>query len=357
MSTMPEAQVLVTIGVDTHADSHVAAALDHLGRELGTFTIATTLRGFNELIEWASQFGVIDRIGVEGTGCWGAGLARWLRAEGFVVVEVDRPKPPYPPAPRQVRHDRRAGRRPRGAVRRGERHPQGRRRHCGGHPGAACGLPLGGQGPHPGRQPAARPGRHRPPRAARATASPAAARARRGGRTAASRRHPRQRRGGHQVHAATPGTPLPAARPRSRRTQDPHGTASRSRGPDPARRAGHQHAHRSRPARGSGDNPERLRSEGSFAHLCGVAPLDASSGKQQRHRLNRGGDRQANCALHTVAIVRMSHDETTKKYVARRLSEGKTKREAIRCLKRYLARDIYRLLVPIMTPDPALDTT
>ncbi len=81
----------------------------------------------------------------------------------------------------------------------------------------------------------------------------------------------------------------------------------------------------------AGDNAERLVSESSFAHLCGVAPLDASSGKQQRHRLNRGGDRLANAALHTVAIVRMSHDEETKKYVARRTTEGKTKREIIRC--------------------------
>ena len=107
----------------------------------------------------------------------------------------------------------------------------------------------------------------------------------------------------------------------------------------------------------AGDNPQRLRSEGSFAHLCGVAPLDASSGKQERHRLNRNGDRQANCALHTVAIVRMSHDEKTKKYVARRISEGKTERETIRCLKRYIARDIYRILVPIIAPEHALDTT
>jgi transposase len=107
----------------------------------------------------------------------------------------------------------------------------------------------------------------------------------------------------------------------------------------------------------AGDNPQRLRSEGSFAHLCGVAPLDASSGKQQRHRLNRNGDRQANCALHTVAIVRMSHDQKTKKYVARRISQGKTKRETIRCLKRYIARDLYRILVPIITAEHALDTT
>jgi transposase len=104
----------------------------------------------------------------------------------------------------------------------------------------------------------------------------------------------------------------------------------------------------------AGDNPERLHSESSFAHLCGVAPLDASSGKQLRHRLNRGGDRQANSALHTVAIVRMSHDPTTRAYVARRLAEGKTKREAIRFLKRYLARRMYYHLTDI-TYQSALD--
>jgi transposase len=106
----------------------------------------------------------------------------------------------------------------------------------------------------------------------------------------------------------------------------------------------------------AGDNPERLHSEGSFAHLCGVAPLDASSGKQLRHRLNPGGDRQANSALHTVAIVRMSHDPTTRAYIARRLAEGKTKREAIRCLKRYLARRMYHHLTD-STHQPALDKT
>jgi hypothetical protein len=106
-----------------------------------------------------------------------------------------------------------------------------------------------------------------------------------------------------------------------------------------------------------GDNPQRLRLEESFAHLCGAAPLDASSGKQQRHRLNRGGDRQANCALHTIAVVRMSHDETTRTYIARRIADGKTKREAIRCLERYIARDIHRILVPVITPESALDKT
>jgi transposase len=94
----------------------------------------------------------------------------------------------------------------------------------------------------------------------------------------------------------------------------------------------------------AGDNPERLNSEASFASLCGVSPIEASSGKTVRHRLNLHGDRQANRALHVVATVRMSCCPRTKEYVARRLSEGKSKREIIRCLKRYIAREIYKTL-------------
>ncbi len=82
---------IVTVGVDTHADVHVAAAIDQLGRLMGTKSVPSTLAGFHRLMQWASQFGVVDRFGVEGTGSWGAGLARWLRSRGLVVVEVDRP--------------------------------------------------------------------------------------------------------------------------------------------------------------------------------------------------------------------------------------------------------------------------
>ena len=93
-----------------------------------------------------------------------------------------------------------------------------------------------------------------------------------------------------------------------------------------------------------GDNPERLKSEASFAHLCGVAPVPASSGKTVRHRLNRGGNRDANRALHVLALGRMSWDERTREYVTRRAAEGKSKREILRCLKRYVAREVYRIL-------------
>ena len=94
----------------------------------------------------------------------------------------------------------------------------------------------------------------------------------------------------------------------------------------------------------AGDNPERLCGEAAFAHLCGASPIDASSGKQERHRLNRSGDRQANSALWHIVITRMVYDPRTTEYIERRINEGLTKKEAIRCLKRYVAREVYGLL-------------
>ncbi|MEU0836350.1 transposase [Streptomyces sp. NPDC005969] len=100
----------------------------------------------------------------------------------------------------------------------------------------------------------------------------------------------------------------------------------------------------------AGDNPERLVSEASFAAFCGTSPVEASPGKTQRRRLNRGGDRQANAALYRIVLSRLRWDDRTRDYLQRRLAEGKTRREIIRCLKRYVAREIYRLLVPAKPP-------
>jgi len=97
----------------------------------------------------------------------------------------------------------------------------------------------------------------------------------------------------------------------------------------------------------AGDNPDRIRTEGAWAKLCGVAPVPASSGTTTRHRLNRGGHRQANAALYRTVIVRMQHHEATRAYVARRTAEGRTKAEIIRCLKRFLAREIWALMRPL----------
>jgi transposase len=94
----------------------------------------------------------------------------------------------------------------------------------------------------------------------------------------------------------------------------------------------------------AGSNPERLKSEAAFAALCGVSPVPASSGKTNRHRLNRGGDRQANAALYRVVIVRLRYHDRTRAYFQRRMKEGKTKTEVIRCLKRYVAREVFNIL-------------
>ncbi len=108
----------------------------------------------------------------------------------------------------------------------------------------------------------------------------------------------------------------------------------------------------------AGDNPERLRSEASFASLCGVSPVEASSAKVVRHRLNRGGNRDANRALHMICVVRMGSDERTRRYVARRTAEGKSKWEIMRCLKRYIAREVYRVLLsPAVAEPPPIGIT
>lgn len=93
-----------------------------------------------------------------------------------------------------------------------------------------------------------------------------------------------------------------------------------------------------------GDNPDRLRSEAAFAHLCGVAPIPASSGKTNRHRLHRGGDRAGNSALHIAAIVRLRYDPRSRAYTNRRTTEGLSMAEIIRCQKRYLAREVFHAL-------------
>nr|WP_052668095.1 transposase [Nitriliruptor alkaliphilus] len=138
MNTVPHDERLVILGVDTHADIHVAVALDHLGGRLGAIEIATTRAGFQQLLKWASQLGVIDRVGIEGTGSYGAGLFRWLRARGISVIEVDRPD-------RKLRRQRGkdditdAGGSPVGAVGSGDRDPEVRRRQRRDDPGAAGG--------------------------------------------------------------------------------------------------------------------------------------------------------------------------------------------------------------------------
>ena len=353
-----DGEVRVTVGVDTHADLHVGVALDQVGRRLGTRAIPTTPAGFAELVAWASGFGVLERIGIEGTGSYGAGLARWLRARGLAVVEVERPD----------RHGRQARRR------RGKSDPldaeaAARAVQAGtviGQPKAGDGqvemirtLRLARRSAMKARTQAAnqlhalvvtapddlraglrglslvelvrRAAAFRPVRAGTAIATPTAA-----AKLALKSLAGRYRQLSAEIEALDVQLDHLVA------TAAPDLLAVKGIGTETAGAL----------LVAAGDNPERLRSEAAFASLCGVAPVPASSGKTTRHRLSRGGDRDANRALYLLALGRMSWDSRTRTYVARRTADGLSKPEIIRCLKRYLARELYRTLVSPATPLP-----
>ena len=341
--TMPHQAKKVTVGVDTHGDVHVGAVVDEVGRILGTVEVRSNPKGFRDLERFALRFGSIDRVGVEGTGAYGAGLTRWLRGRGHTVVEVDRP-------------DRKT------------RRQQGKS-----DPIDACSAArqvLSGQARG---IPKTRDGSVEMIRALR-VARRSAVRS----RTQAM----------NQLHSLVQTAPETLrGKLRSLGANELVATAARFRTKgigsvvDATKLALRELARRHQAlaaevdrldpildrlvretapdllsVRGvgtdvagallvtAGDNPERLVSEGSFAHLCGVAPIPASSGKTTRHRLNRGGDRQANQALWRVVMVRLSCDKRTQTYVEKRTREGRTKKEIIRCLKRYVAREVFTLL-------------
>ena len=346
MTTMthpPQPTRRVLGGVDTHKDVHVAAMVDDTGRLLATGSFPTTTLGYRQLWRWMRSHGDVVAVGVEGTGAWGAGLARYLRAEGADVREVMRPN-------RQ--HRRRYGKSDEAdaigaarAVLSGEAVgvPQGRHRSGGSDPAAAHRPTQRDESPHPGRQPDPRRRRHRPRGAASTLRQPP---------------HGDHRRRGRPLPRPRPDTPLEAARftlrSLARRWQyladeltmlDAHLdelTATTA----PTLRAingvGPQVATALLAA--AGDNPDRLRSSSSFAALCGVSPIDASSGRQQHHRLNRYGDRHANWALHVIVISRLRWHAPTKAYMARRLAQGPTSKMIIRCLKRHVVREVYRAI-------------
>lgn len=338
----------ITGGVDTHLDIHVAAALDHLGTELGTKSFPTTPAGYRQLLAWLRRFGPVDRIGVEGTGSFGVGLTRYLASENVEVVEVNRPN-------RQER--RRVGKSdPIDAV-------------------AAARAALSGSA---AGQAKGRDGNIECIRVLRV--------ARRGARLDRVRAINQLR----DVIATAPDQLREQLRslPRARLIAT---CANLRPGPDLDVLAATKHALRELARRiqyaaeelarldalleplvaetapdlvalhgvgtdtagallvAAGDNPHRLRNERAFAQLCGTAPIPASSGRVVRYRLNRGGDRQANSALWRIVLIRMQSHPETRDYVARRTAEGLSKLEIMRCLKRYVTREIFRNL-------PRLDT-
>jgi transposase len=339
----------VTVGVDTHKDTHVAAARDQLGRRLGTTQVPTSSAGYAQLLSWAHALGEVVAWGVEGTGSYGAGLARFLAAHGQRVVEVNRP-------------DRQARRR-RGKSDAVDADAAARAVQA----GEATGVPKAQDGVVE---------MLRALRAARQTAVKARTQAINAlkGLLVTAPAELREQLGGlptgrlvgaaAELEVGTLTTPTAATklalRGLAQRYQ--HLDAEIALLTEQLDALTARHAPKLRDLHGvgpdcaaalliaAGDNPRRLHSEAAFAALCGTSPVEASSGKTRRHRLNRGGDRQANAALHRVVVVRLRWHQPTRDYATRRTTQGKTSKEILRCLKRYVAREVFAVLRQIDDP-------
>ena len=331
----------ITGGVDTHLDAHVAAAPDPIGGVLGVESFLATGAGYAELFEWMRDFGPVTRVGVEGTGAYGAGLARFLRSAGVEVIEVDRPN-------RQAR--RAHGKSdPADAVEAARAALSGRARglakSADGNAEAMRALLVAKRSARETRIKALNQIRHL------SFTAPDELRERfRGVRREVLAPHAaalRPRRDGDPVLYATKvslqtlGRRVLALEVDDTRMDALLAELVIATAPSLLEIYGVGIDTAAILLVTAGDNPERIRSESAWAHLCGVAPVPASSGKVTRYRLNRSGNRQANHALWRIVFTRMSGDERTRKYVARRVAEGKTIREVMRVLKRYVARELY----------------
>jgi transposase len=340
MTTMPDR---ITGGVDTHLDVHVCAALNGLGGLLGVESFPATAAGYRAMLGWLKTFGDVERVGVEGTSSYGTGLARYLRQQQVAVIEVHRPN-------RQSRRlkgksdpaDAISAAR---AVLSGE--AQGQAKAKDGNVEAIRLLRLVKHSANRDRTCALNQMRSIVSTAPdelrdelRNTTIPrllgrcTALRAGKGTDVAAATKlalgHLAQRVKSLDAQIKELDSRLgPLVKETAPKLVNCYGV-----GPDTAATI----------LVAAGDNPERLRNERSFARLCGAAPLDASSGKQQHHRLSRAGNRQANSALWRIVMTRMTCDPKTIEYLQRRTKEGKTKREVIRCLKRFVAREVFAAL-------------
>jgi transposase len=344
MDTIADDEPEVTLGIDTHLGQHAVAVVDAVGRLLGTTTVPATTAGCEQLLGWASAFGLVTRAGVEGTGCYGAGVARFLQAAGVEVIEVTR----------AARSDRRHL---------GKSDPLDAQ--------AAAMVVLAGRATAAPKERSGIVESIRLLRVARQTAVKARSQAMIQIKAILVSAPDELREELRPLKARQLVERCANARPRAGR--DPltvtrrvlRSIARRHRALDAeiaaleteldelvalaAPRLPAEHSVGRETAAKlltlAGDNPQRLRSHSALAALCGASPVEASSGKTRRHRLNRGGDRQANNALYTIAMVRMQHHPETKAYVARRTAEGKSRREIRRCLMRNLARRLYPPLI------------
>lgn len=337
----------VVLGVDTHRDIHVAALVTAAGAMLTSKTFPVSAAGYRRMLAWARSHGPVRRAGIECTGSYGQALTRYLRGEHVEITEVNQPD--------------KSTRRRRGKTDAIDAEAAARAVIT----GRCTAVAKAGDGPVEAM---------RVIKIARKSAVSARTKAVNQLKAIIVSAPPALR---EQLTGLGPVTLLK----RCAALPDPdadHGPAARAVVATLRLLAGRitelraeaaeldrmlgdlvgQHAPEllDQPGVGpdtaatlliaAGDNPDRMRSEAAYAALCGVSPVEASSGKTQRRRLNRGGDRQANAALHRIVISRLRWDDRTRAYLDKRMSEGKTRREAIRCLKRYIARDLFKLIRP-----------
>ncbi|TQK52986.1 transposase [Streptomyces sp. SLBN-118] len=349
MTSMTHDAPQITGGVDTHGLTHHAAVIDSIGRHLADREFQATIPGYRDLLHWMRSHGTLTAVGVEGTGAYGAELARVLTAASVTVVDVDRP-------------DRKT------------RRLKGKSDPIDAYAAATAvlsGRATGTPKSRDGVVEAVRVLRIARRSAVKArtqamnqirgllVSAPAMLREQVAGldRAALIRTLARLRPGDDLSR------PLAATRAALRRLARRHqaldeeiteldaeiGPLVKQAAPALLELFGVGPETAGQLLATAGDNPERMRSEGAFAHLAGVAPIPASSGRTHRHRLNRGGDRAANNALHTIVLTRMRFDERTRAYVARRTKEGLNKKDIMRCLKRFVAREVYRALTSTPT--------
>lgn len=335
----------ITAGVDTHKDTHTAAALDSTGQLLGISEFQTTEAGYEAMIAWLENFGTVVAVGIEGTGSYGAGLTNHMRTRGLNVLEVCRPN-------RQLRR------------RRGKSDPVDAEAAARAVlSGQALGIPKSQNGPVEGMR-LLRIERKSAIKArtqaanqihAAVVAAPEALRQRLRGLTLkATIKLAAAFRVALHATASLTDTVRYVLRGLARRWKSLNDEVKaldrlleamvRTFAPELLAKTGIGAEVACALLVAAGDNPERLRSEAAFAALCGVSPVDASSGRQHRHRLNRGGNRDANRALWVIAFVRMRCDPRTKDYVAKRTANGLSRMEILRCLKRYIAREVFKVL-------------
>ena len=349
MTSMTHDGPEITGGVDTHGLTHHAAVVDSVGRHLADREFPATIRGYRDLLDWMRSHGTLIAVGVEGTGAYGAELARVLTSAGVTVVDVDRP-------------DRKTRRM------KGKSDPiDAYAAATAVLAGRATGIPKS----RDGEVEAVRVLRIARRSAVKArtqamnqirgllVSAPAILREQVAGldRAVLIRTLARLRPSEDLFR------PLAATKAALRRLARRHqamdeeiaeldaqiGPLVKKAAPELLDLFGIGPETAGQLLTSAGDNPERMRSEAAFAHLAGVAPIPASSGRTHRHRLNRGGDRAANNALHTIVLVRMRYDQRTRAYVERRTKEGLSKKEIMRCLKRYVAREVYRALTSTPT--------